>query len=76
MSFTGSLQIKTPAQLEAAFAFLASTASENLKVHDFEEACGVGKNKSTFVKSKYIIFMTADCCIFYIIIIGVNFWTW
>ncbi|PHT73067.1 hypothetical protein T459_23852 [Capsicum annuum] len=36
------LQIKTPMQLETAFAYLFASASENLKVHDFEEACGVG----------------------------------
>lgn len=35
-------KIKTPAQLEAAFAFLSDTASETLKVDKFEEACGVG----------------------------------
>ncbi|KAM3320788.1 hypothetical protein P3S67_007990 [Capsicum chacoense] len=29
-------------QLETAFAYLFATASVNLKVHDFEEACGVG----------------------------------
>ncbi|KAF3650481.1 Glutamine--tRNA ligase [Capsicum annuum] len=29
-------------QLETAFAYLFASASENLKVHDFEEACGVG----------------------------------
>uniref|UniRef100_M1B5V7 glutamine--tRNA ligase n=1 Tax=Solanum tuberosum TaxID=4113 RepID=M1B5V7_SOLTU len=42
LQYIVSTKIKTPAQLEAAFAFLASTASENLKAHDFEEACGVG----------------------------------
>lgn len=60
MSFAGPLQIKTPAQIEAAFAFLAATASENLKVPDFEEACGVGKSVAPFVNYKYIIFMKAD----------------
>ena len=35
-------QIKTPAQLEAAFAFLAAIAGENLKANEFEDACGVG----------------------------------
>ena len=37
------LQIKTPAQLEAAFSFLSSTASESFELKEFEEACGVGK---------------------------------
>lgn len=36
------LQIKTPAQLEAAFSFLSATASDSLKVDEFEVACGVG----------------------------------
>lgn len=36
------LQIKTAAQLEAAFGFLAAIASDSLKVNEFEEACGVG----------------------------------
>lgn len=36
------LQIKTPAQLDAAFSFLTAIASDNLKVDDFEAACGVG----------------------------------
>lgn len=36
------LQIKTPAQLEAAFSFFATTGSETFKDNDFEEACGVG----------------------------------
>lgn len=36
------LQIKTPAQLEAAFSFFTSTGSENFQLNDFEEACGVG----------------------------------
>ncbi|CAI9096164.1 OLC1v1032248C1 [Oldenlandia corymbosa var. corymbosa] len=35
-------KIKTPAQLEAAFTFLASIASEPLEVDKFEQACGVG----------------------------------
>lgn len=36
------LQIKTPAQVEAAFAFLTVTGSEDLEISKFEEACGVG----------------------------------
>lgn len=36
------MQIKTPAQLEAAFSFFATTGSENFKLNEFEEACGVG----------------------------------
>lgn len=39
-----NLQIKTPAQLEAAFAFFANTGSEDFKLNEFEEACGVGKH--------------------------------
>ncbi|CAL9216337.1 unnamed protein product [Arabidopsis halleri] len=35
-------KIKTPAQLEAAFAFFANTGSEDFKLNEFEEACGVG----------------------------------
>lgn len=42
------LQIKTAAQLEAAFAFLSSIASENLKVDEFEQACGVGMRNNSF----------------------------
>lgn len=38
-----NLQIKTPAQLEAAFSFFANTGSEDFKLNEFEEACGVGK---------------------------------
>ncbi|KAL0296713.1 UNVERIFIED_CONTAM: Glutamine--tRNA ligase, cytoplasmic, partial [Sesamum radiatum] len=37
-----SSKIRTPAQLEAAFSFVAATASDNLNVVDFEAACGVG----------------------------------
>ncbi|KAI3453042.1 hypothetical protein Pfo_009705 [Paulownia fortunei] len=37
-----SSKVKTPAQLEAAFSFLAATASDNLNVDNFEAACGVG----------------------------------
>ncbi|KAJ4709921.1 Glutamine--tRNA ligase [Melia azedarach] len=37
-----SSKIKTPAQLEAAFSFFASTGSEEFSVNEFEEACGVG----------------------------------
>lgn len=41
--YTVSLfQIKTPAQLEAAFSFFATTGPENFKLSEFEEACGVG----------------------------------
>ena len=43
--FTNStvlLQIKTPAQLEAAFSFFSTTGSENFKINEFEETCGVG----------------------------------
>ncbi|KAB2624266.1 glutamine--tRNA ligase-like [Pyrus ussuriensis x Pyrus communis] len=37
-----SSKIKTPAQLEAAFSFLATRGPENFDIHKFEEACGVG----------------------------------
>ncbi|XP_027099933.2 glutamine--tRNA ligase-like [Coffea arabica] len=42
LKYIVSLKIKTPAQLEAAFAFLAAIAGENLKANEFEDACGVG----------------------------------
>ncbi|PON52798.1 Glutamine-tRNA synthetase [Parasponia andersonii] len=42
LEYVVSSKIKTPAQLEAAFSFLAVTASENFKLKDFEQACGVG----------------------------------
>ncbi|KAL8531712.1 hypothetical protein ACS0TY_008344 [Phlomoides rotata] len=35
-------KIKTPAQLDAAFSFLAATASDKFNVDEFEAACGVG----------------------------------
>ncbi|XP_057765783.1 glutamine--tRNA ligase [Salvia miltiorrhiza] len=37
-----SSKIKTPAQLEAAFLFLTTIASDNLKIDEFDAACGVG----------------------------------
>ncbi|KAL3507020.1 hypothetical protein ACH5RR_032402 [Cinchona calisaya] len=42
LKYIVSSKIKTPAQLEAAFAFLAAIASGNLNANEFEEACGVG----------------------------------
>lgn len=42
LKYIVSSQIKTPAQLEAAFSYFATIASDNYKVNDFEEACGVG----------------------------------
>lgn len=36
------MQIKTTAQLDAAFTFFSHTGSESFKLHEFEEACGVG----------------------------------
>nr|XP_027099933.1 glutamine--tRNA ligase-like [Coffea arabica] len=42
LKYIVSSKIKTPAQLEAAFAFLAAIAGENLKANEFEDACGVG----------------------------------
>lgn len=38
-----SLQIKNPAQLDAALSFLTNTGPDSLDVVKFEEACGVGK---------------------------------
>ncbi|KAG6764207.1 hypothetical protein POTOM_031666 [Populus tomentosa] len=43
LGYIVSTKIKTPAQLEAAFSFLSSTASESFELKEFEEACGVGK---------------------------------
>ncbi|KAK6921634.1 Glutamyl/glutaminyl-tRNA synthetase, class Ib, catalytic domain [Dillenia turbinata] len=43
LEYIVSLKIKTPAQLEAAFSFFASTVTENFEVKEFEEACGVGR---------------------------------
>ncbi|XP_021900855.1 glutamine--tRNA ligase, cytoplasmic [Carica papaya] len=37
-----SSKIKTTAQLDAAFSFFAATGSENYKLNEFEDACGVG----------------------------------
>ncbi|XP_030959738.1 bifunctional dihydroflavonol 4-reductase/flavanone 4-reductase-like [Quercus lobata] len=34
--------IKTTAQLDAALSFFGATASEDFKLNEFEEACGVG----------------------------------
>lgn len=42
LEYIVSSKIKTPAQLEAAFSFFATTGSENFKINEFEEACGVG----------------------------------
>ncbi|KAL1531838.1 glutamine--tRNA ligase [Salvia divinorum] len=42
LNYITSLKIKIPAQLEAAFLFLTNIASENLKIDEFEAACGVG----------------------------------
>lgn len=41
-----NLQIKTPAQLEAAILYLDNTAPEDFKLNEFEEACGVGRSFS------------------------------
>ncbi|KAH7571142.1 hypothetical protein JRO89_XS05G0258800 [Xanthoceras sorbifolium] len=41
LKYIVSSKIKTPAQLEAAFSFFASTGSEDFKLDEFEEACGV-----------------------------------
>ncbi|KAJ6431833.1 hypothetical protein OIU84_019164 [Salix udensis] len=42
LGYIVTIKIKTPAQLEAAFSFLSSTASERFELKEFEEACGVG----------------------------------
>ncbi|KAJ0725690.1 putative glutamine--tRNA ligase [Helianthus annuus] len=42
LTYIVSSKIKTPAQVEAAFAFLSVTGSENIDISKFEEACGVG----------------------------------
>lgn len=42
LKYITSSKIKTPAQLDAAFSFLTAIASDNLKVDEFEAACGVG----------------------------------
>ncbi|KAL7196527.1 hypothetical protein ACSBR1_036521 [Camellia fascicularis] len=42
LQYIVSSKIKAPAQLEAAFSFFATTGSENFKINEFEEACGVG----------------------------------
>ncbi|TXG61176.1 hypothetical protein EZV62_012539 [Acer yangbiense] len=47
LKYIVSSKIKTPAQLEAAFSFFASTGSEDFKLDEFEEVCGVGVEVST-----------------------------
>ncbi|KAI3913726.1 hypothetical protein MKW98_011787 [Papaver atlanticum] len=42
LEFIVPLKIKSPAQLEAAHAYLGRLGSENLQLNEFEEACGVG----------------------------------
>ncbi|KAL9389530.1 hypothetical protein Peur_018135 [Populus x canadensis] len=42
LGYIVTTKIKTPAQLEAAFSFLSSTASESFELKGFEEVCGVG----------------------------------
>ena len=37
-----TLQVKMPAQLEAAFSFFSAAGQEDIKLNDFEDACGVG----------------------------------
>jgi hypothetical protein len=67
------LQIKTPAQLEAAFSFLSSTASESFELKEFEEACGVGKLSlssyalgSCYVVIIAFLFLGVSVCFTYI----------
>ncbi|KZV38221.1 glutaminyl-tRNA synthetase-like [Dorcoceras hygrometricum] len=47
LKYIVSSKVKSPAQLEAAFSFLAATASDSFKIDDFEAACGVGVETST-----------------------------
>ncbi|KAK3442739.1 glutamine--tRNA ligase, cytoplasmic [Eucalyptus grandis] len=42
LEYIVSSKIKTTAQLDAAFSFFSDTGSESFKIHEFEEACGVG----------------------------------
>lgn len=42
LKYVVSSKIKSPAQLEAAFAFFTAVGSENFKLNEFEETCGVG----------------------------------
>jgi glutaminyl-tRNA synthetase len=37
-----TIQIKSPAQLDAALSFLSNVGPEYLDIGKFEEACGVG----------------------------------
>lgn len=41
LEYIVSNKIKSPAQLEAAHAYLGCLGSENLHLNEFEEACGV-----------------------------------
>ncbi|GLT70217.1 hypothetical protein SLA2020_423120 [Shorea laevis] len=42
LQYIVSSKIKTTAQLDAALSFFGATASEDFKLNEFEEACGVG----------------------------------
>ncbi|KAB1205542.1 Glutamine--tRNA ligase [Morella rubra] len=42
LQYIVSSKIKTTAQLEAALSFFGATASDDFKLNEFEEACGVG----------------------------------
>lgn len=42
LQYVVSSKIKTTAQLDAALLFFGTTASEDFKLNEFEEACGVG----------------------------------
>ncbi|KAG6707170.1 hypothetical protein I3842_06G018800 [Carya illinoinensis] len=42
LEYIVSSKIKTTAQLDSALSFFASTASDDFKLNEFEEACGVG----------------------------------
>ncbi|GLT91827.1 hypothetical protein SLE2022_096980 [Rubroshorea leprosula] len=42
LNYVVTSKIKTSAQLEAAFSFFTTVGSDNFKLNEFEEACGVG----------------------------------
>jgi hypothetical protein len=50
------LQIKTTAQLDAALSFFGATASEDFKLNEFEEACGVGMKKKRAFFDLFLMF--------------------
>lgn len=55
-------QIKTLAKFQDAFIFLSATASEDLTVSEFEEACGIGTTICIIMTSCDLRGCLADCC--------------